>query len=109
MTPDGLDEVDADGPVLLPAFPVVARFRRAPEPDDALVLAGLGAQLTALGLPDDLRVERREDDGTVLVEARIPTVSVDAATAVAGVCEALRDGGLDVDEAWVPAPPGDAD
>lgn len=105
---DDLPDEVAPGEVPLPVFPVRVRFRRAAEVDDALVLAGLARQLEALGLPGQVRVERTEPDGTVLAEARIPTVSVDAHTAVAGVHEALTDGGLDVDEAWVqPEPAGD--
>ena len=60
--------------------------------------------LTAAGEPfDDIRPERAEPDGTWMVNARFVVVSVDSHTAVAGVHDTLRRGGLAVDEVWADA------
>jgi len=59
------------------------------------------ARLTAArGLYDDVRVERREDDGTWQLEVRFVVVSIDAHTAVLGVSETLESAGVSADEVW---------
>lgn len=95
-----LDDVTGGPETVLPTFVVLARFA-VPGPEDSAV-AEVRRQLTAAQEPfDDLRVEREEPDGTVMVLARFVVVSVDAHTGVAGVHDSLRDAGLGVDEVWV--------
>jgi cytochrome b len=95
-----LDDVTGGPETVLPTFVVLARFAQ-PGPQDAAV-AELRRQLTAAEAPfDDVRVEREEPDGAVMVLARFVVVSVDAGTGVAGVHDDLRRAGLPVDEVWV--------
>lgn len=89
---------ELDGEITLPTYVVLARFRR-PGPQTT-AQEGLAEQLRALGLDVDLRVERQEQDDTLLLEARLPTVGVDAQTTVAGTYETLDRGGLEPDEVW---------
>lgn len=96
---------DEDGEVRLPTFVVLARFPAA-APTAEQAEASVRARLTAArGLYDDLRVERREDDGTWLIEVRFVVVSLDAHTAVEGVAGTLGAAGLSPDEVWVPPEP----
>ena len=95
-TPELPDELD--GEITLPTYVVLARFRR-PGPEKEAQDA-LAEQLRELGLDVDLRVERQEQDATLLLEARLPTVGLDAQTAVAGTYETLDTGGLQPDEVW---------
>ena len=102
--PDGVGEDGLDEPSL-PTFVVLARF---PEAADSAALAeqSVRGRLTAArGLYDDVRVERREDDGTWLLEVRFVVVSIDARTAVTGVSETLTGAGLSPDEVWVEPDP----
>ena len=94
-----------DGEVALPTFVVLARFAEAAgtaEQAEASVRSRLAA---ARGLFDDVRVERREDDGTWLLEVRFVVVSLDGHTAVEGVSETLTSAGLAPDEVWVAPDP----
>ncbi len=90
------DELDGD--LTLPSYVVLARFRR--DGPEAVAHESLADQLRGLGLDVDLRVARQEQDGSLLIEARLPTVGVDAQSAVAGTYETLEQGGLDPDEVW---------
>lgn len=95
-----LDDVTGGPETVLPTFVVLARFAQ-PGPEEAAV-AAVRRQLTEAQEPfDDVRVEREEPDGTVMVLARFVVVSVDAHTGVAGVHDDLRRAGLPVDEVWV--------
>ena len=100
----GTDE-DVDGEVALPTFVVLARFAEA-APTAEQAETSVRARLTAArGLYDDVRVERREDDGTWLLEVRFVVVSLDAHTAVEGVSGTLTSAGLSPDEVWVAPEP----
>jgi hypothetical protein len=103
----GADDA-GDGQVNLPSFVVLARFAEA-APTAEQAEASVRERLTAArGLYDDVRVERREDDGTWLLEVRFVVVSLDAHTAVEGVSETLTSAGLSPDEVWVPPAPDPA-
>lgn len=96
----GLDEA-APAEVALPTVPVLARVRST-APHETSALADVTRRLAPTrGLFDQVRVERREDDGSFWVVARFVTVSVDVHTAVVGVHDTLRRAGVDVDEVWV--------
>ena len=96
---------DEDGEVRLPTFVVFARFPEA-APTAEQAEASVRERLTAArGLYDDVRVERREADGTWLLEVRFVVVSLDAHTAVEGVAGTLSSAGLSPDEVWVPPEP----
>ncbi len=95
-SPELPDELD--GEITLSTFVVLARFRR-PGPERSAHDA-LAEQLRTIGLDVDLRVERQEQDGAFLLEARLPTVGLDAQTTVAGTYETLETGGLQPDEVW---------
>ncbi len=85
----------------LPTFVVNARFAET-APTEQQAAAALRQRLAgAHGLFDDVRVERREDDGTWLLEARFVVVSVDAPTAVTGVSATLAQAGAEADEVWI--------
>ena len=93
------------GEVALPTFVVLARFAEAGETAEQAE-ASVRARLTAArGLFDDVGVERREDDGTWLLEVRFVVVSLDAHTAVEGVSDTLKSAGLSPDEVWVAPDP----
>ena len=93
-----VDDLPEEG--LLPTYAVQARFAEGAE-DAEQAEHSVRARLTAAqGLYDDVRVERREPDGTWLLEVRFVVVSVDAHTAVLGVSESLRGAGLAPDEVW---------
>lgn len=98
VDPDALDELALD--IALPTYAILARFREtAAGPEEAE--AALVRRLTDAGEKyDEVAIERRDDDGTFLVVARIVTVSVDAHTAVAGVHDDLHAAGLAPDEVW---------
>lgn len=99
---DDVDEPSVE--LALPTFTVLARFAdlagTAEEAQDH-VRSRLAA---TRGLYDDVAVERREPDGTWLLEARFVVVSVDAGTAVLGVDETLAAAGLTPDEVWAVLP-----
>lgn len=93
---------ESDPPeVALPTFRVLARLQSA-APDESAAVADVTARLApARGLYDEVRVERREDDGSFWVLASFATVSVDAHTAVLGVHDSLVESGVAVGEVWV--------
>lgn len=86
--------------VALPTFAVLARFREsALTPEEAV--RGLVARLRDADEPvHEVDVEREEGPGTWMVVARFVLVSVDAATAIAGLTETLAEAGLHPDETW---------
>lgn len=99
-----LDDLGPDD-VGLPTFVVLARFAEAADSAEQAERS-VRERLTATrGLFDDVAVERREDDGTWLLEVRFVVVSLDPQTAVTGVCETLAAARLSPDEVWVPLEP----
>jgi hypothetical protein len=99
---DAVLELDESAPaeVALPTVPVLARVR-SEAPNETTALAEVTRRLAPTrGLFDQVRVERREDDGSFWVVARFVTVSVDVHTAVVGVHETLQRAGVEVDEVW---------
>ncbi len=106
-----LDPVSDDAPdsaeVALPTFVVRARFAEAAATAEEAERAVRKRLTAARGLYDDVRIERREDDATWLVEARFVVASLDAHSAVLGVSETLADAGAPPDEVWAdPVPIG---
>jgi hypothetical protein len=100
---DAVTDLDEAAPaeVALPTVPVLARVR-SEAPNETLALADVTRRLAPTrGLFDQVRIERREEDGSFWVVARFVTVSVDVHTAVVGVHETLQRAGVDVDEVWV--------
>lgn len=84
----------------LPTFAVLARFRESAATAEEAV-RGLVARLREADEPvHEVDVEREEGPGTWMVVARFVLVSVDAATAVAGLTETLAEAGLQPDETW---------
>ena len=99
-------DADAEEPPL-PTYVVHARFgEQAPSLEEAV--RALRARLAgAHGLYDDVRLERRDDDGTWLLDVRFVVASLNAQTAVRGVAETLADHGPAADEVWAdPVPLG---
>ena len=96
---------DAEDEVALPTFVVRARFPEQAATAAAAELAVRERLTAARGLYDDVRVERREDDGTWQVVVRFVVCSVDVHVAVLGVSETLSESGVVADEVWAdPAP-----
>lgn len=102
---DGTPDVDRLEDVTLPTFVVLARFAEAADSAEQAEKSVRARLTAARGLFDDVLVERREDDGTWLLEVRFVVVSVEAQTAVAGVSETLTAARLSPDEVWVAPEP----
>ena len=90
----------ADEEIALPTYEVKARFAAAGDSGEAAEADVRGRLTAARGLYDDVRVERREPDGTWQLEVRFVVVSIDAHTAVLGVSETLASAGVSADEVW---------
>jgi hypothetical protein len=84
----------------LPTFAVLARFRESgATAEDAVQSVVL--RLTAAEEPfHEVTVERQEGPATWMVVARFVLVSVDSATAVAGLHDTLEAAALRPDEVW---------
>lgn len=94
---DAFDSFDA----ALPTYALLASFtvpgQSASDADRAVV-----SRLSAAEQPfHEVRVERREDDGSWKVAVRFVLASVDGQTAVAGLHETLMAAGLAPDEVWL--------
>lgn len=91
---------DTTSDLVLPTFAVLARFlQRAGTADEAV--AAVAEQLRSHDEPvHEISVERQETEGEWMVVARFVLVSVDAATAVAGLSETLTAAGTPPDEVW---------
>lgn len=99
MTLDADADESLDAP--LPTFATLARFRESAATEDEAV-ASVNRSIVDAGVScDGVSLERRDDDGSWLVTARIVTVSIDAHTAVGGVVADLEAAGLAPDEVWV--------
>ena len=94
-----------DDPVL-PTFAVLARFRE-PAPTGDVAVGKVAERLRSHAEPvQQIAVEREEAPGEWMVTGRFVLVSVDSATAVAGLSETLSDAGLAPDEVWAEAQVG---
>lgn len=94
---DQFDNLDA----ALPTYALLASFtvpaESASDADREVV-----SRLSAAEQPfHEVRVERREDDGSWKVAVRFVLASVDGQMAVAGLHETLTEAGLSPDEVWL--------
>ena len=91
---------DTSTELVLPTFAVLARFLETADSGDAAV-AQVAERLRSHDEPvHEIRIEREEAPGAWMVVARFVLVSVDAATAVAGLQETLTAAGVATDEVW---------
>ncbi|HVE63799.1 MAG TPA: hypothetical protein VNB94_08370 [Mycobacteriales bacterium] len=96
---DDLSDDALDAP--LPTFAILARFREEAA-TEAEAIDALSRRFVEAGAPAaTVSTERRDDDSTWLLVARVVSISIDASTAVAGVVEDLASAGLRPDEVWV--------
>ena len=94
-----------DDPVL-PTFAVLARFRE-PAPTGEVAVGRVAERLRSHAEPvQQVALEREEGPGEWMVTGRFVLVSVDPATAVAGLSETLAEAGLAADEVWAEAQVG---
>jgi hypothetical protein len=88
---------------VLPTFSVLARFRE-PAPTGDVAVGKVAERLRRHAEPvQQVLVEREDEPGVWMVTGRFVLVSVDSATAVAGLSETLADAGLVPDEVWADA------
>lgn len=93
-----IDDTSSD--LVLPTFAVLARFRERADSGER-ALAQVAERLRSHHEPvHEVELERQETDGEWMVVARFVLVSIDPATAVAGLSETLTAAGLPPDEVW---------
>lgn len=94
---DAFDSFDA----ALPTYALLASFT-VPGASASDAERDVVSRLSSAEEPfHEVRVERREDDGTWKVAVRFVLASVDGRTAIAGLHETLTAAGLSPDEVWL--------
>lgn len=93
-----IDDTSSD--LVLPTFAVLARFRERAETGEQ-ALSQVAERLRSHDEPvHEIEIERQESDDEWMVVARFVLVSIDPATAVAGLSETLTAAGTPPDEVW---------